>query len=396
MEIAYVVPSLDDTTGWGRWCADFLRHVTSIGVTPIVWAPSSLVTKCPQLEASGTVSCNLPGLFDHLQSTRGLRSLPAIIRFMQSRMPDRQVRLVHSLEAYPWGIYGDHLARRYGVPHILTAHGRYGYIAADRPLDRMVFRRVMTRAAAFVTVSEAVGNAIRSRMDVLPSSMRILAVQNAVDVADSVTAPESDPPHQLGSPLILSVTRFVAVKDLETAVLAFEKVRARIPDARYVIVGPGDGPHNAYHERVVRLISDRQIRGIEIIGRVPRNQLPSYYQRASLLLHTAQTLPDDFEASGLVLLEAGLHGLPVVASASGGIPEVVSHNVTGLLVPEKDVGATSEAILQLLREPETARRLGDANADRARERNWHWYMSQMSALYSNALGGRPVSSARSS
>ena len=205
----------------------------------------------------------------------------------------------------------------------------------------------------------------------------------------SAFAADAEPqyaPHAT-EPLIVSVTRFIPVKDIETSVRSFARLRAKIPGARYCIVGPGNGPRNYYHLRIRRLIEAERIEGVEIVGRVSRAELENYYRRATLLLHTARTLPDDFEASGLILLEAGLFGLPVVASASGGIPEVVAHESTGLLAPEGDADALAAAMLRLISDPALAARLGAANRRRALERNWSWYMGEQRRLYDEALAG---------
>jgi glycosyltransferase involved in cell wall biosynthesis len=327
---------------------------------------------------------SLPELFDHIQSSAGLQSLRAVRRFLQLPLPAYDLQLIHSFEAYPWGIYGRHLAQQFAVPHIITTHGRYGYIAADRWLDRIVYGRVMRDAHTIVAVSEAVRAAINARFPARTNGARIIAIQNAVDAAAFGAHELPEHKANLGAPLILSVTRFVSVKDVETAVRAFKLVRDRVPEARYAIVGPGNGAKNYYHQRIQNIIHDEGISGVEIVGRVSRLELQDYYLRSTLLLHTAQTLPDDFEASGLILLEAGLFGLPVVASKSGGIPEVVTDNVTGLLAPERNIGALAAAMLKLLADPVLAGQLGEANRRRALERNWSWYMKQQQHIYEEA------------
>ena len=384
MRIGYIAPSLDDTTGWGRWCNDFLRHVVDIGVKPFVWAPASSRGVSRRDDVQFVPEYLLPELFDYVQSRNGFQSVSAICRFFKAPLPDIDLQLIHSFEAYPWGIYGRHLAQHFGVPHILTTHGRYGYIAADRWLDSVVYGRVMRDAHTIVAVSEAVRAAMNARFPARTNGARIIAIQNAVDAAAFGAHELQVHKVNLGAPLILSVTRFVPVKDLETAVRAFKVVRDRVPAARYAIVGPGNGAKNYYHQRIQRIIHDEGISGVEIVGRVSRLELQDYYLRSTLLLHAAQTLPDDFEASGLILLEAGLFGLPVVASHSGGIPEVVIDNVTGLLAPERNAEALAVAVLKLLADPVLAHRLGEANKKKALERNWSWYMQQQQRVYAEA------------
>lgn len=381
MRIAYVAPSLDDTTGWGRWVNDLLRHVRQEGVEPVVWAPHSAAQHAVVEDTGDGFHFTLPELFDYVQSRQGLSKLAAVYRFLRSARP-KCVELVHSLDAYPWGVYGHLLAHYYDVPHIMTTHGRYGYIAGDRFLDRKIYERVLAGSDVVIAVSQAVRGAIIQRFAGCLADQRIVAIQNPVDAsAFSLPAVSSSSRPISGGPILLSVTRFIPVKDIETAILAFKRVRQRFPDAEYLIVGPGNGPRNRYYQSIQALVVREAIAGVRIVGRVSKAELSSFYARATLFVHTAKTLPDDFEASGLILLEAGLFGLPVVATRSGGIPEVIEDGASGLLVPERDPEALANAVIRLAADPVLACKLGQANRVRALERNWNWYVGKQMAIY---------------
>lgn len=88
-------------------------------------------------------------------------------------------------------------------------------------------------------------------------------------------------------------------------------------------------------------------------GKVSREEIGQYYSRADIFV-----LPSLKEAFGLVLLEAMAFGLPVVASRVGGIPEIVEHQKTGLLVPPKDIVALSQAITILIKDENLRRQYG--------------------------------------
>lgn len=385
MRIAYVTPSLDDTTGWGRWVNDLLRHVRAEAVEPVIWATRSAEQHAGYDKLANEIYFTLPELFDYVQSRRGLNTLPAVYRFLRSKRPAKPVELVHSLDAYPWGVYGHLLARHYNVPHIITTHGRYGYIAGDRFLDRKIYQRVLAGSKTVIAVSQAVRSAIIQRFAGCIAEDRVIAIQNPVDASAFPLSVMNEKSLQSTSPVLLSVTRFIPVKDIETAILAFKRVRQRFPDAVYLIVGPGNGPRNYYYQAIQALIEREEIAGVHIVGRVSKAELSSFYAKATLFVHTAKTLADDFEASGLILLEAGLFGLPVVATHSGGIPEVIEDGISGLLVPESDPEAMANAVIRLAADAALASKLGQANRKCALERNWNWYVSKQVAIYRELL-----------
>jgi len=188
-----------------------------------------------------------------------------------------------------------------------------------------------------------------------------------------------------GRPTILSVTRFIRVKGIETSIRTFARVKSRIPDALFMIVGPGNSETNRYHQAIRKLIGELGIDGITITGRVGRKKLVEYYSVANVLLHTPVTLQDDFEASGLILLEAGLFGLPVVATRSGGVPEVISDGVNGRLAEEGDVETLADLVTGILLDRGKAFHLGGNNRRIALERNWDRYAGLQKRIYEECI-----------
>jgi len=385
MNIGYIVPAFDDTTGWGRWANDFLRYAQKFGITPYIWAPHS--SKKHFFEQSYIIESffHLPELFDFIQSRKGIATIPKIISFCKKNQDfSPRLDLIHSFEAYPWGIYGSYLADKKKIPHVITSHGRYGYIAHYRISDQFVYRRILKKAAKIITVSDAVKNEILKHFSDLIDESPIQTLLNPIDNESFPTA-ITHKPKANDRPLIISVTRFIACKDIETSIKAFQIIKNKIPGARYVIIGPGKGPENPYYQNVLKQIEEYQLQGVEIIGRVNKKELIEYYKKADLLLHTPKTLVDDFEAYGLILLEAALFGLPVVATQSGGIPEIIADGKNGLLAPEEDHQRLAELSIRILKNPSLADKLGNANKDMALERNWKWYFKKQVQIYEQLI-----------
>jgi phosphatidylinositol alpha-1,6-mannosyltransferase len=109
---------------------------------------------------------------------------------------------------------------------------------------------------------------------------------------------------------------------------------------------------------------------VKFLGDIPDEKLGGIYAQADLFAMTSMPHRHSVEGFGLVYLEAGAHGLPVVAHAIGGVPEAVIHNETGLLVAPGDQAALTAAFARLLGDPGLRRRMGEAGRARAVEHTW--------------------------
>jgi glycosyltransferase involved in cell wall biosynthesis len=160
------------------------------------------------------------------------------------------------------------------------------------------------------------------------------------------------------TPLIASVGRLDPTKKQEVLLKGFaSKVLPKIPSARLLVCG---APYtlDRYDETLKKLagtlgISDRVV----FPGRRP--DVPEILAEAEVF-----SLPTEVDACPLVFLEAMAAGLPAVAVLSGGVPEMVVHEETGLLSQPGDSDALGEHLLRLLENPDLARRMGEAGKKR--------------------------------
>jgi glycosyltransferase involved in cell wall biosynthesis len=118
-----------------------------------------------------------------------------------------------------------------------------------------------------------------------------------------------------------------------------------------------------------------------MLGHVPWQQLADLYRRASVFV-----MPSFYETFGISVIEAMAFGLPVVATRTGGLPEVVDDGVTGILVPAGDAEALADALIRLLRDPDLRRRMGQAGQERVRaEFTIDRVVSQTLAVYESVI-----------
>ncbi|NJN16604.1 MAG: glycosyltransferase family 4 protein [Oscillochloris sp.] len=158
-------------------------------------------------------------------------------------------------------------------------------------------------------------------------------------------------------PLVVFAGRLVPEKGVDLLLRAFQLVARELPAARLLLIG--EGPEQAaLHKQAGALgLAER----VEMTGRLPREELEARCGAAWV-----QAVPSRWdEPFGIVAAEAAMRGTAVVASAGGGLAEIVQDGETGLLVPPGDEQALAAALLRLLRNREQAEAFGRAGRTRA-------------------------------
>ena len=163
---------------------------------------------------------------------------------------------------------------------------------------------------------------------------------------------------------ILSVASFEPKKGLDTLLRAFKLVRqGPRKDVMLALIGADRGSGPELVQLAAQLgLSDHVV----FCGPVDHSDVHPYYEAASVFC-----LPSRAEPFGIVLLEAGAFRRPVVATAVGGIPEILTDGVNGSLVPPDDPAALADRLGGVLDDPATGSRFGAALARRV-ETNFSW------------------------
>lgn len=178
-------------------------------------------------------------------------------------------------------------------------------------------------------------------------------------------------------PRLLCLGRLSHEKGFDLAMTAFGKVVSRFPKTRLIIAG--DGEERVNLEREIKKIGLTDF--VELVGWVAPEEVPRLINSCTMVV-----VPSRKETFGLAALESALMGRPVVATGVGGLPEVVVHEQTGLLVENENSDALAEGVLFLLNNPEAARQMGQRARCRAIEKfSWDQYVDSYDALYKKLI-----------
>ena len=278
---------------------------------------------------------------------------PGCYRGLKDLMQRLEIQVVHSHD-FTMAVYGAAAARSLGRRHVITFHGGLDMLARLR--RRIAIRWAMRASAATVAVSGATRRIYSARLGISPDRFRV--IPNGISVSSGDPAPvRAELGLRDGEPLVLAVGNVMSVKGHPVLVQAMAQfIGAEVP---WRLVIAGDERDAAPPIRALLAgtpVEDR----VRLLGL--RDDVPNLLAAADIF-----AMPSLSEGLPLALLEAMFAGRAIVASAVGGIPEVITDGREGLLVPPNDPGALAAALRRLLDDRALRIRLGRAAQVRAAE-----------------------------
>ena len=294
---------------------------------------------------------------------------------LPSRRVERALRDVITIEEpdvvlfmAPWPL--PVLGPRLGIPWAACSHGAELVLPSRVPGLRSLLARSLRGAGCLFSVSCYTACHLRALVGAAGPPIRLL--RTGVDLATfhpGVDGGAVRRRHGLGDdPVIVCVGRLVARKGQDVLIRAMPEVRRRIPDARLLLVG--EGPMQRKLEKMAGEVASG---AVTFTGRVPWGELPGHHAAGDVFSspNRSRWRGLEQEGFGVIFLEAQACGRPVVAGRSGGAPEALVEGETGLLVDGASVRQVAAALVDLLREPSRARRMGEAGR-RFVEDNFAW------------------------
>jgi glycosyltransferase involved in cell wall biosynthesis len=293
--------------------------------------------------------------------------------------------LVHAHWVIPNGPIGALVARRHGIPLVVSLHGSDVSVSQRSGWLGRLARSSFTRAAAVTAPSEDLLE--RARDLGADCHMALIPYGADADAFAANPAARRRIRTQLGMSadhtVICGVGRFVHLKGFEYLIDAFADSSAALPHLRLVFVGDGDLRHSLQDRARSLGVED----AVTFAGMAARDEMPAYLAAADIVV--VPSIHYDGYVDGLpnVALEAMAAGKPLIATRVGGLAQLVQSGENGLLVEEQDSGALADAIVALARDPDLRARLGENGRTLIRDSmNWDVVAERFETVYERATG----------
>lgn len=317
------------------------------------------------------VQVNPPYPDNWLGKLRGIRAVFRLIPYLQrlwQAIGSASVVHVMANSGWSWYLYAApaiQIAHLRKVPSIVNYRG-----GGAREFLQKSSKRILPMLA-------------KTQALVLPSDFLLKVFQDfgicgrvVPNIVDLSRFSPAEPALSTSSPHIVVTRNLETIYGIDIALKAFKLVSDQFPAARMTIAGTGDEAQNL-HQLAKELAIESKV---EFVGRLGREEVATLYKSANVLLNASRI--DNMPNS---LLEALASGVPIVTTNAGGIPYMVQHRETALLVDIDDASAMAEATLAILKDDQLHSKLITNGLAEAKKYSWESVSGCIAATYADAV-----------
>jgi phosphatidylinositol alpha-1,6-mannosyltransferase len=280
-----------------------------------------------------------------------------------------RVQQIHCAKVLPEGFIAWALRQCCGVPYLLYAHGEEILIALTSRKLAWLLPRIYRGAAAIIANSRHTKTLLQ---ELGIDAGMIHVIHPGVHIPSFCASPEAAQcirqKHHLGvAPVLLTVGRMQRRKGQDMVIQALPRIRQSMPQVKYVIVGTGEELSS-----LTTLAEELRVQdSVVFAGNIPDQELAAYYAACDVFLMPNRQIGGDIEGFGMVYLEAGAAGKPVIGGKSGGTDDAILNGVTGIQVDGNSRVEIANAVIDLLSTPDKAKTMGACGRQRV-ESEFAW------------------------
>lgn len=340
MRILQILPELN-IGGVEIGTVDLARELKKRGHRPYVVSAGGILVQ--ELAKLGIPHFTLPVHRKNPSTTLTIAKLTDILI-------REKIDIIHARSRVPaWVAY--FAAKRSNCDFVTTCHGYY---------SKHFFSRIMGWGKRVIVVSRVIGRRMIDEFGVPQDKIEL--IHRGTNFSKFKFMPEKYNVPRRKPYTIVNVGRITPIKGFTHFIRAINLATREINDLRVLIVGAPGKKHETYFADLNQMVrkfglSDK----IEFLG--ARQDVPEILQEADLLVMSS-TIPESFSR---VVVEAGASGTAVIATKHGGVLDIITDKVNGILVPPEDDKTMAEAIVKLLNNSEMCKNLASNLNDRVRK-----------------------------
>lgn len=359
-KICYLIDTLHPYSGWGRLANEVINRVEKIcGYETVILTRVSAGD-------SREHAVLAPGFWGIARSVWRVRRI----------MGDCDI--VHAFDGWPNSVIAYFACLFFKKPLYITAVGTYSVLPLDFSAQGFVLRKAYRAAKKIFAISHYTKQQILKRLPL----RNIETVNLGVDFEKFHRA-YRDPVAKKN--IILSVGEIKARKGYRVAIEAVIRLREKIPNIIYMIVGGGNKAQTVYFRELQTFVAEHGAQNnILFLGDVSEEKLLALYAEAKIFLLPSLEVGGAFEGFGLVLLEANAAGIPVIGTTPSGMDDIIIDGQNGFLVRQGDASALAEAMGRLCEHPSLLKVTSEYAVARAREFSWERTAARYVARYAEA------------
>lgn len=292
-----------------------------------------------------------------------------LLYYLKRLIKKENIELIQAAQILPFGTIALIFKKIYQIPYFVYIYGQDLVIMRNSRRKMWLIKKILKNSDAIIansnyTKSEAVELGAKKE--------KIIIVYPSPNEFDNFAVEQSalesflEKYHLRNRRIILTVGNLVKRKGQDLVIKVLPRLLKKFPKIFYVIVGSGP-----YKDILLDQIKKLDLSNyVKILERVDNRELPFFYQTSDVFIMATREIKNsqnyviDVEGFGMVFLEANLFSKPVIGGKSGGVPEAIEHDLSGLMVNPENEHEIIQALTKILENQEYAQKLGEQGRER--------------------------------